>query len=146
MRTTLSSGAWIEHRSIGELKGSDKRVLDRVGKPQVAVGPDGEVDVQSMVGGMDILGYVTSKQDACWALIITGWSYDLPVPVLDKTTGVLTGAETFGELPLDDFDEVEALMDPYIVKLSRRPDPKGSTTSSSNGSSPASAAPPSLTA
>lgn len=141
VRTELSSGAWIEHRSMGDLKGSDKRALGRVGKPQVAVGPGGEIDVQTMVSGMDVLGYVAGQQDAVWALIITGWSYDLPVPVLDKTSGVLTGAEAYEEIPLDDFDEIEALMEPYTAKLSRRPDPKGTTTSSSNGRSRASAAP-----
>jgi hypothetical protein len=149
MRTTLTSGAWIEHRPIQELKGADKRTLAKVGKPQVAVGPGGELDVQAMVAGMDVLGYVAGQQDATWALLIEAWSYDLPVPVLDKASGTVTGAEAFGEIPIDDFEELEALMAPFEKKLSRKPDPKAQAaaiTTASNGVSRASAVPPSPTA
>lgn len=138
MRTTLESGAWIEHVPISELKGKHKRALDRAGKPAVsgdAVTEDGKVDVGAVLSGMDIASWMAAKQDALWAVLIDGWSYDLPVPELDGDA--IVNAESPGELPLDDYEEIELLFEPYAAKLARRPDPKSSTTSGSNGSSPA---------
>lgn len=142
MRTTLTSGAWVEHRPIQDLKGADKRALARIGKPEVVLTPSGEPDLGSMLGGMDIMTWVSDQQDAVWALAITAWSWELPVPAFDG--GQVTGVEVFGELPLDDYEELETLFAPFLAKLTRKPDPKGTTTSSSNGSSRASAAPGSL--
>ena len=144
MRTTLTSGAWVEHRPIGDLKRKDKMALASIGKPEVVLTPSGEPDLAQMVGGMDIMSWVASQQDAVWALVISAWSYEMPVPAVEG--GEVKGAEAFGEIPLDDSEELEALFAPFLEKLTRRPDPKGTTTSSSNGSSPANATPPSLTA
>jgi hypothetical protein len=75
-------------------------------------------------------------------MVVEGWSYDLPVPELGDD-GQVTGLDSFGELPLDDFDELERLLAPFEEKLARKPDPKApaaATTSSSNGSSRAKAA------
>jgi hypothetical protein len=138
MRTTLESGAWIEHVPIGDLKGKHKRALDRAGKPAAigdAITDEGKVDVRTLVSGMDISSWMAAKQDALWAVLIEAWSYDLPVPELDGDA--IVGADSLGELPLDDYEEIERLFEPYAEKLARRPDPKTSTTSSSNGSSPA---------
>jgi hypothetical protein len=41
-----------------------------------------------------------------------------------------------GDYPLDDENAIEEILAPYLVKL-RRPDPKETTTSSSNGRSKA---------
>lgn len=146
MRTDLQSGAWIEHRPIGDLKRKDKRLLSEFKAPDVAgaIGPSGEVDMAAVIAGMDVMSYVAGAQDFCWALLLTAWSYDLPLPAV--ADGQLLNAESFGELPIDDADEIERVFAPYQAKLTRRPDPKGTTTSSSNGALPAGAAPPSLTA
>jgi hypothetical protein len=138
MRTTFTSGAWVEHVPIQELKGKHKRALERAGKPQ-AVFRDGELDKEATVSGMDITAWMAAKRDAVWAIVVEGWSYDLPVPELGDD-GQVAGLDSFGELPLDDFGELEALMVPFAEKLTRSPDPKGVTTSSSNGSSRAKAA------
>jgi len=138
MRTTLKSGAWIEHVAISELKGKHRRALDRAGKRTLnaaAIGDEGDVNVREMLSGMDISAWLAAKQDALWAVLIDAWSYDLPVPEVDGD--VIAGAESLGELPLDDYEEIEQVLAPYAAKLARRPDPKGSTTSASNGSSPA---------
>lgn len=142
MRTTLTSGSWVEHRPIQDLKGADKRALARIGKPEVVLTPSGEPDLGSMLGGMDIMTWVSDQQDAAWALVISAWSWELPVPAFDGHQ--VTGAEVFGEIPLDDYEELETLFAPFLAKLTRKPDPKGTTTSSSNGSSRASGAPGSL--
>jgi hypothetical protein len=140
LRTTFKSGAWVEHLPIQDLKGKHRRDLDRVGKPQPVFDDRGEFDQQATMAGMDVLTWMGAKRDAMWAMIITGWSYDLPVPRFDRETGQAVNADSFGELPLEDFEELEALMEPFEARLSRTPDPKAATTSSSNGSSRASAA------
>jgi hypothetical protein len=138
MRTTFTSGAWVEHVPIQDLKGKHKRNLERVGRPQ-PVFRDGELDREATMSGLDILSWQAAKRDAAWAMVVDGWSYDLPVPELGDD-GQVTDLDSFGELPLDDFGELEALMVPFEEKLARKPDPKGVTTSSSNGSSRAKAA------
>lgn len=140
MRTTLESGAWIEHVPIQELKGKHKRGLDRVGKPQPIFTADGVFDQAATMSGVDVLTWMAAKQEALWAMLIGGWSFELPVPQFDWAAGTVAGGEAFGELPLEDFTALEALMEPFEVKLGRRPDPKArgaATISGSNGSSPA---------
>lgn len=140
MRTTLTSGAWVEHRPIQDLKRKDKQLLAGFKRPnlQGALTPDGKVDMAAVLAGMDVMSYVADGEDFCWALVLTAWSYDLPLPAVHE--GELLNAASIGELPLEDGEELEALFAPYQDKLRRQPDPKGTTTSASNGSSPANAA------
>lgn len=143
MRTTFESGAWVEHLPVQELKGKHKRDLDRVGKPRPVFGADGQPDIEATVSGLDVMGWVAGRRDAIWAMVLDAWSFDLPVPVFVRETGEVTGAEAYGELPLDDFEALEELMKPFEAKLERKPDPKApgaATTTSSNGSSRASGA------
>jgi hypothetical protein len=150
MRTTLASGAWVDHRPIGDLKGKDKRALTAVTMSKLggaALGGDvvdaaGNMDIPAILASILASGAVkqfgAQGQDAVWALAITGWSYDLPVPEVitdGEQLGEVLNSGSFGEIPLDDCEELEQLFAPYQVKLQRRPDPKGATTSSSNGSS-----------
>ena len=141
MRTTLESGAWIEHVPIQDLKGKHKRDFDRAGKPKIAPGAvdsDGSVDVGVLLAGVDVMAFSAARADALWAIIITGWSYDVPVPQHDRGSGEITGLdEALEEIPLDDYEEIGALLARFMEKLDRRPDPKQGITSSSNGSSPA---------
>jgi hypothetical protein len=139
MRTTLTSGAWVEHTPIQELRGKHKRNLDRVGKPRPVFGAGGEYDQAATMSGMDVMGWQAARRDAVWAMVITGWSYELAVPELGDG-GQVADVDSFGELPLEDFEELEALLKPFEEKLARRPDPKGAITSGSNGSSRESAA------
>lgn len=136
MRTTLESGAWIDHVPIQDLRFGHKRKLDRHTKltvPSGAVGEDGAVDMDAIMGAVDMVEFSAAKQDALWALVIEKWSFDLPVPEL--AGGEVENAESFDELPLDDAEEIEALFAPFAAKLAKRPNPKGATTSASNGSS-----------
>jgi hypothetical protein len=158
MRTDLASGAWIEYRPIDGLKRKHKTTLAKMtsakltqGVPaeQIAAMIDGDSTdtralVASMAGSMDFAKFSEGQQEAIWAMVITGWSYGLPVPeivVNEDGTPTVANIASFDELPLDDSDEIEKLLAPYQAKLTRRPDPKGTTTSSSNGSSRGSAAP-----
>ena len=152
MRTTLESGAWVEHTPIQELKGVHRRKLERAGKPPVssaAIDDNGHVNVGALMAGMDFGAIGAIKRDALWALLIERWSYDFAVPQLEETDdGLVAVGDGFDRLPLDDYDDIEALFEPYSKKLNRRPNPKArgaATTTASNGPSRASAAPGSPT-
>jgi hypothetical protein len=147
LRTTLESGAWIEHTPIQELKGIHRRKLERAGKPRVssaAIDDSGQVNVGALMAGVDFGAFAAVKRDALWALLIERWSYDFPVPQLEETDdGLVAVGDGFDEIPLDDYDEIESLFEPFAKKLNRRPNPKAraaATTTASNGSSRASAA------
>lgn len=166
MRHDLTSGAWIEYLPIADLKRKHKMTLARMTQAKLTKGipaeqiaamvsGDSGTDTRALVAGVVATGAVDfgkfseGQQEAAWAMIITGWSYLLPVPsivVNEDGTPTVADIGSFGELPLEDDEEIGKLLAPYEAKLSRRPDPKGTTTSSSNGPSRASAAPPSPTA
>lgn len=140
MRTTLESGAWIEHVPVQDVKGRHIRDYARAGKGRVnpdAVDDDGQVDAKALVTSMDLGEAQEEKHDALWAIVITGWSYEFPVPKFDRGSGETTGAEVLDELPGDDYQEIDLLLQPFAKKLTARPRPKEATTSGSGSSSPA---------
>lgn len=140
VRTTLESGAWIEHVPIQDIKGKHIRDYARAGKMTVspdAVDDDGQVDARALVTGLDLGEQREVKADALWAIVITGWSYDLPVPKFDRGSGLTDGAEALDEVDGDDYGEISRLLEPFARKLAARPRPKGATTSASSGSSKA---------
>jgi hypothetical protein len=142
MRTTLESGAHIEHVPVQDLKGKHIRAMDRVAKMRMSrddVDSDGEVDVGGLIERMDLADMDQARHDALWALLITSWSYDFPVPVLDHASGIVSGAEVLDEIPAGDYAEIDEVLDPHLKKLRRRPNRSKVTTSASNGSSPAKA-------
>jgi hypothetical protein len=138
LRTKLESGAWVEHVPIQDIKGKHIRDYARAGRTHIdgsAVDDDGEVDVRALVTGTDLGEVQEGKHDALWAIIITGWSYEFPVPKFDRGSGETAGAEVLEEIPGDDYQEIDLLMVPFGKKLTAKPRPKGATTSASNGSS-----------
>jgi hypothetical protein len=142
MRTTLESGAWIDHVPIQDIKGKHIRDYARSGQLRVgsdAVDDDGSVSVRTVVERADFGERQEIRHDALWAILITAWSYDFPPPVFDRGAGRALGAEVLDEIPGDDYGEIERLLAPFAKKLAARPDPKGATTSASNGSSRAKA-------
>lgn len=141
MRTTLESGAWVEHVSIQDVKGKHIRAYRRAVSlhvPGEAVGDDGDIDRRALVTGLDLGERREARGDAVAAIILTAWSYDVPVPDLEGYSVV--NGESLGELPADDLIEVERILEPFAAKLDDKPDPKEATTSASNGSSRARAA------
>jgi hypothetical protein len=139
VRTTLESGAWIEHVPIQELKGRHIRDYARAGKSGISpdvVDDDGEVDVRALVTGTDLGEVQESKHDALWAIVITAWSWEsLPVPKFDRGSGETSGAEVLDEIPADDYAEIDLLLQPFAKKLTARARPKEAISSASNGSS-----------
>jgi hypothetical protein len=143
MRTTLESGAWVEHVPIQDLKGRHIRDYARAGKSHIdgsAVDDEGTIDVRAIVTSTDIAEQQETKHDALWAICITGWSFDgLQVPKFDRGEGKAIGAEVLDEIPAADYAQIDELLEPFAAKLSAKPRPKVTTTSASNGSSPAKA-------
>lgn len=140
VRTTLESGAWVEHIPLQGIKGKHIRDYARAGKSGIsedAVDDDGQVDVRALVTGVDLGEVQESKHDALWAIVITGWSYEFPVPKFERGSGETAGAEVLEEIPGDDYQEIDLLLQPFAKKLTARVSPKGAITSSSNGSSKA---------
>lgn len=136
MRTTLESGAWIEHVPVQELKGKHIRTMARVAKMRMSrddVDDDGEVDVGGLVERMDLADMDEARHDALWALLITGWSFPFPVPQLDTASGIVAGGEALDEISAEDYAEIDEVLEPHSRKLRRKPNPKKATTSSSNG-------------
>lgn len=136
MKTTLASGAWVEHLPIQDVKGKHIRAYRRAVSlrvPGSAVDDDGDIDRRALVTSMDLAERREARGDAVTAIIITAWSWDVPVPELDGYQVV--NADSLGELDADDLIEVERLLEPFAAKLDDRPDPKEATTSASNGSS-----------
>lgn len=136
MKTIFESGAWVEHRPIQDLKAKDKDAVSLSVKMVIPLTEDGELDRSQ---GMAFSGAMQlAARNAVLARVVTAWSYDWPVPHYEA--GEVHGAELIDEIPIDDFNELEELLAPYLAKLRQKPDPKGATTSASNGSSRASAA------
>jgi hypothetical protein len=138
MRTTLTSGAEIEHRPIQDLRAKDKDAVTMSVKMAIPVTEDGEIDRSQglqMSGAMQL-----AARNAVISRVITKWPYG-PVPTFGA--GEVHGAELIDEIPIDDFNEIEELIAPYLAKLRQRANPKAAaaaTTTASNGSSRASAA------
>lgn len=143
MRTELPSGAWVEHRPIHELKRRDKRAMSSVLRLVLPLTADGELDTAAAAEGVTLTGgLMYEAATTAAACILTGWSYDLPLPRWDAERQVTENGASLDEIPLEDSDALDALLAPYTAKLLARPDPKDprtATTSSSNGSSRAKA-------
>ena len=138
MRTTLESGAWIEHIPVQDVKGKQIRDYARAGKPQFSpdtIDDDGEVDKRALVGGMNLSEMREQRHDALWAIVISAWSYDVPVPVFDRGAGLTSGTEALEEIPGADYLEIDEFLKPFDKKLTAKPNPKGEISSASNGSS-----------
>lgn len=141
MRHDLESGAWIEITPLQDLKGKDRDRFDRVMRFGLPITEGGDFDTIRAVA--ERLDTREVRRNAAMACFITAWSFEaggepLPVPGLDEL-GRIAHPEVIGDYPIDDETEIEAILAPYLVKL-RRPDPKETTTSSSNGRSKARAA------
>lgn len=136
MKTDLESGAWVEHRPIQDLKAKDKDAVSLSVKMAIPLTEDGEIDRSQgllMSGAMQL-----AARNAVIARVITGWSYDAPVPFFEASE--VHGIEAIDEIPIDDFNEIEELIAPYLAKLRQKASPKPTTSTSSSTSSRASSA------
>lgn len=141
MRQEFTSGAWIDIVPIQALKAKHKDVFEDALRIHVAVSDQGAVSVGQ--GGQVSMGLMNLQRDALLSVLISAWSFvaddetPLPVPTWDRETMEIKDHESFGEIPIDDWNELEEFFAPYIAKVRRRPSPKETTTDGSNGTSPA---------
>jgi hypothetical protein len=142
VRHELTSGAWIEIVPVHDLKGKDRDRFSKAVRQELPLDDDGTFDSAAAVAQR--LNDSEVRRNAAIACFISGWSFTLgdgsplPVPGLDDY-GAITSKDSIGDYPIDDEDEIETILVPYLVKL-RRPDPKEATTSTSNGRSKVKAA------
>ncbi|MEW2164426.1 hypothetical protein AB0912_15740 [Streptomyces sp. NPDC007084] len=97
-RISLPSGAWVELRDPSELRrGDKKRALQ-----MVPISED-----------MDLtLGTETEMTDGVLAVLITGWSFDLPLPVTAASLALLSLADGNALEGLDAVGEAKRLLFP----------------------------------
>jgi hypothetical protein len=135
MRHDLESGAWVEMTPVQDLRGKDRDRYEKAVRFQLPVTEGGELDV--LRGVAERISISDVRRNAAMACFVTAWSFTrtggepLPVPGLDDM-GAIARPEVIGDYPIEDEDEITALLQPYTAKL-RRPDPKETTTSALNG-------------
>ncbi len=137
MRHTFESGEWVEILPIGDIRVKHKDQLhdaSYVGTPVTESGDIDKAAIALLPGGMHAFDrrWTRHRRNCAVAIVVSEWSWPVPVPVLGPD-GELQHEESVGEVD----PEVLDLVEPYLDKLTRVPDPKGVTTSSSNGRSKA---------
>jgi hypothetical protein len=139
MQHKLESGHTVEMRPVkgpGGLRAKDKDIYEASIKLYVTFAEDGTPDMSKIPFSMSL---ERIRRDALIARVVKGWSFvtddGAPLPVPYWEADEIHNGESIGEIELDDFDELMTLMAPYVAKVQRTPDPKGTTTASSNGTS-----------
>ncbi|MGW0795897.1 hypothetical protein [Streptomyces sp. NPDC002692] len=103
-RINLPSGAWVELRDPRELRRGDKKRALKM----VPISEEGDLT----------LGMPSDMADGVLAVMITAWSYDLPVPVTPAS---------LDHLPMEDGNAIEEL---DAIKAAHKllfPDPPAKT-------------------
>ena len=130
MRHDLTSGQWVDMRPVQDLKVRDQEVYEApLTDFEIGFGEDGKPDLGERKFSMKI---PKLQRRALLCRLLTAWSFDLPRPMWE---GGIENEESFSELPLEDWQEIEALLEPYVEKIKLKPDPKGSRSGTSTGSS-----------
>lgn len=139
MEYTFRSGQTMNIRPIQDLRAKDKDAYEAAIRFYIKFTDDGTPDLSDLPISMSMMAV---QRNALFAQLIREWSFTgsdglvLPIPTWNTSTGEIENAASIGELPIDDYDELLEFMRPYLAKVGRKPDPKGTTTASSNGSSP----------
>lgn len=145
MRHDFPSGAWAELRPLSELRGKDKRIIDAARFTGYVRDDDGDPDIPATTATLGAAGrtelYLGNVRAATAALVITSWSFGIPVPVIDPQAKTVTGGQALDEeLGLDDLNELESVLLPYSLALQRQPDPKAPAAATTTSSAPPSSA------
>ena len=137
MRHTFGTGEWVEAIPLQSLRMKHRDQLSELANEGTPMNADGDVDwaaIDALHGGRGRWGIRWSRRqrDIVIAMVLTKWSYDLPLPQINAD-GDPVNLDSIGETD----PELAAFIKPYVEQLTREPSPKGTTTSGSNGSSPA---------
>ena len=136
MKHTFQTGEWVDLIPLADLRIKHKKKLYAVTNSIVPLNSEGSFESAAVIsrhGSWQAYQALHSSTQfaALIALVVTAWSWEMPVPQI--TDGALANAESIDEVPL----ELEDLLAPYLERLTRDPDPKEVTSSSSNGVPPA---------
>jgi hypothetical protein len=132
MRAEFESGAWADLPDPGTMTARDKAVWSAATFMPYDMSRTGKVTQIS-------LGNISRQLNTMLAHFITAWSYPWILPSQDLSAdddGTLTYEQSLMNLPIDDYNELEAAAEPLLEKL--RGGPKGTavvTTSTSSSSS-----------
>lgn len=142
MKKDFASGHWIDITPIQALKAKHRDAFEGAPKIYLQFDDEGNPDLSDMPLSMSL---TKLQRNGLLATLIYDWSFTatddagnptgvkLPVPSWDGTE--IRDNESFGEIPLDDMDELEDLLKPYLDKVQRKPDPKTTTTGDSTAPS-----------
>src|SRR5580698_7691725 len=102
MRHELTSGAWVEVRPIQDMKRKDKIAIARMRFYGIPLNEDLSFDKALAVAGLGSYGALDARWDAnrdsaVAALVITGWSFELPPVAIENDQFV-------NEASLDELD------------------------------------------
>lgn len=126
---------WVDLLPLPELRIKHRDKLAEASAFGVPMNDEGEVDRAAIAKGPGGAApfwnrYQRRRRDITVALVVTAWSWPVPVPELTPD-GDLLNAESVGETS----PELAEIIEPYLDKLSREPDPKAGTTSTSSAPS-----------
>ena len=136
---TFGTGESCELRPVTELTMAHRDQVAELAAERTPLTADGDVDwaaIDAMPGGKSRWSarWTRYRRDLVIATALKSWTYDLPLPQI-SADGDPVNLESIGKAG----PELASWIEPYVDCLTTAPDPKGATTSSSNGSSPAKA-------
>jgi len=125
----------VELIPLADLRIKHKKKLFEITNSIVPMTTAGEFDTAAVLkehGSWQAYNELHSNVQfaALVGIVVTAWSWDMPIPAV--INGALVNAGSIDEVPL----ELEDLLAPYLTRLTRDPDPKEVTSSSSNGVPP----------
>jgi hypothetical protein len=134
MHQDLASGHSIDIVPLSGLKAKHRDAFEGAPKLYIKFAEDGTPDLSNMPISMTI-GKV--QKYGLMAALISDWSFtdeaEIKLPVPRWTGDEIENVDSFGEIPIDDMNELDDLLAPYLDKVRRKPDPKGTTTGGSTG-------------
>lgn len=149
--TNEETTAWVDILPIQALKSKHKDAVMAAIKLYVSLDDKGQPDLSRLPITMSI---PKAQRNIAIAILVSSWSFSscqfddqgapvdgteqpLPVPTwsADGAAGIITDEDSIGELDIDDLNWLEQVLEPYLAKIRFRPDPKGTTTESSNDTS-----------
>jgi hypothetical protein len=129
MHVDLMSGHSIDITPLSGLKAKHRDAYEGAPKIYMKFDDDGNPDLSDMPLSMSL---AKLQRNALLATLISAWTFTddngaaLPVP--KWADNEIANDWAFGEIPLDDFNEIEDLLKSYLAKVTRKPDPKETTT------------------
>jgi hypothetical protein len=140
MHYEFKSGESMEIRPLQSLKAKDRDAYEAVVRVFIKFDDEGKPDLSELPFSMSLAAL---QRNALISRLVKGWTFKdddgqpLPVPTWNGSMDEVTDSGSVGEIGIDDFDELMEVLAPYITKVTRKPDPKETTTGDSRSTSKA---------